>query len=364
MAGTISTDRLAALRPARLPRTEDELAAWSVYADALSEQGDRLGDQIQRDLAIDADPPPGTLEDFHATARYPRDGEALRLIWRLAHLREVHVDARANHGALARLAELIASPRGRVLEALAVPAIAATPADRDHWARLYAALPPSCTRVELGPLRAGPGAFAEHVARCPPHVRTLRLPFEPVSPEAAAAIDDRFDVVELARLSPDSAPTVLGALARARHVRVVVDEIAELALDHPRIALGDAGWIQPAQRAAGTFPRVDPALAQRAQGLLPIRVALRDDQPVTYYDVRIEAGRARLEASATPAGKLVRRGATCYVRGGTATVDGVPVRAGTLAPLRDGARVQVPGADELVVVARDLDARARAALAG
>lgn len=163
-----------------LPRTPDDLAAWSVYADALLSSADardrQHGELIARDLALGPRPTRGQCEQLGALA-----GPLCRdrtVGWCLGFVRELLVDRKRTAQALA----LVRSPIGRFVETIEIDARAI---DDLGWRALFDALPATCDEA----IFTEPEARDRAYALLPPHVDAT----DGTTPDGARGIQWRAD---------------------------------------------------------------------------------------------------------------------------------------------------------------------------
>ncbi|HEY0255066.1 MAG TPA: hypothetical protein VGC41_26245 [Kofleriaceae bacterium] len=285
--------------PARLPRTEAELADWSVYADQLLLEGDRLGEMLASELALPARPTSDQIEAFKRTMR-PRcwsPRSTMQAGWAFGHLRELFVwigrasaPRQIDEGTLGNLRDMLRSPIASRLERIEV--VTWWTLGMTALRRTLAALPASCTCVASripAPLpHAGP--LARIADFLPPHVTELVLEGTHGF-DFASQIDDRLAVVELPSIEPVRAQlgAILGRTSRVR-LRVRVLALSDL---RDRIELCDgAGLVETKTRRAHALPPPAMHLQQEVFGTIPVRSQLARTTP-EHYDVRIDQGQLR-----------------------------------------------------------------------
>lgn len=354
--------------PARFPRDDAELADWSVYADELMREGDRLGELIAHDLATPAHPSEDQLKRFAAnTQRCWRARKTLDAGWALGHVRElvawgqprrmVRVMATdpIDDGTLARLHDILRTPALSRLETITV-ATAWEPKP-PLLRRALAALPASCTAARItGNSLDRPSTMLDllpaHVTRLAVDVRRLN--------DVSQLVDDRFEEVELVRIEDRDGPAIERALAATSHVRIAVAQYAQPI--HERVVLrGGAGLIQINPRRAVTLGEPSLCALQRHYGIVPIRAQLARALPAPYW---VSAHQGLIVAGPDFGSTLMRRGDAWTLRG-EGGLDPFPVALrgsllapGQIVPIHDGDVVSLDGV-EAVFCTHDLAARLR-----
>ncbi len=361
----------SAHQPARLPATEAELAAWSVYADHLMTLGDPRGEAMALELALPAEVPRPALARWHALAkpRYGRGG-ATPIGWCLGHARTLAIPGAApilghRHvgptlGALAHAADVLARPQGRLVEELAIEY---EPGEHGAaWRRLFAALPRTCTRVVLGmPASAHTAELAELVALLPAHVRALALArrLGPRGSNTLVPVTARFDLVDLSRAFLDARQleALLTRLEVTPGVRVRVANLGAALLGAPRCTLGapgDAAIIDVAARQAIALPRWTLLALQHRYGHVPVRTQLAGGLGEGYTLLRTALGFVVEHGSA-----LLRWGPRWTLAGRHgARLGGRALGEDEIAEVPDGAWLTVMDSALLLFTA-DADARSR-----
>lgn len=286
-----STPRHDDLQPPRLPRTEADLAAWSVYADHLIEHGDPLGAAINHELALAPELTPDEVRAYQRAIRPLLRPERwhTRYRWRLGHVVELmacwrHGGLDRSRGPDAQIVEhqrrFLTSPRGRLVEhlTLALDACAPPRFDTPPWSRVLTTLAPETT-LELDGTAfglAGWDRVVDGLATLPAWRGVLVLSGMLRPRDVIAAIDDRFTRVEV-RPSSLVVPVaeVLAALAGTTRVRIALERFDAWA-EHPRLELAgddDAGLV--ARDLAVRLPRRPPSDRWR-HDLVPVRTQFAD----------------------------------------------------------------------------------------
>jgi len=257
--------RCVALEPKSLPRSIDELAQWRVFADALLERGDRLGELIAVDLALGRAPSSEDLRRFWSlTRRRCRPFRFFDVAWCLGFARSIHVKVLHPPGLVLRrrnwdvpsaeqlrdLRQFLSTPRASFVEELRVPADLQT-IQSPEMQQVFANLPLSCTTLRLdayGMCTASDGEAA--VASLPRGIRRLRLRGRYGTVIDGFVRDPRLEV-DLRRWQWADSPyrtaaTIVSYVADARVIR------------DARIGLaGDAALLQRSTRALTVVERVD-----------------------------------------------------------------------------------------------------------
>jgi hypothetical protein len=344
-----------AVRPARLPAIEAELADWSVYADQLQQEGDPLGEMIAFDLALPARPTEEAIADYQQRfkKRCWTHRQTVEVVWALGYARSLgfrrdrtSMSSTIDDGTLANARDFLRSEAGGVLEEL----VLIFSGSSRPMERMLAALPATCTHVLAFDRWRNEHQLVEMITALPRHVTHVSLSSVPrLSPEAARIlVDDRFEQVTIRRA--DRAPLET-ALDSTERVRVKLAAVAGR-LEHPRCVWAggaDAGLVDiAARRASVVHNNTDTFATQRRFGLIPIRaqlersLAVPDDILMGQFDVRI-----------------VRRGPQFTMWSERALhVDGVRVEPRTVAAVQDGARIKGEGIDAIFLT-HDLDQRYR-----
>jgi uncharacterized protein (TIGR02996 family) len=332
------------VEPPPFPRSEADLEAWAVYADWLQLRGDprdqRRGELIVRELALPVAP---SLEEVTAFQRASRrvcgDRRASPIAWCLGHARALRIRTRqvkmgratgADHGTLASVRDLLASPVGRSLETLELPITPREP--MAIWRRLMAVLPPSCVRVGLE-LHGPPSA--EWNDAIPTTVRELRL-LAGQSQWLLPFVGDRFDVVEIHDPPRHLVPDLLD---HTTTMRLRVRRAIGLS---PRVELGapdDAVLAAPMLREAVSLARWNPFDLQWRYGRIPARAQLAAQLPEGHG---ISVHRSRLVSGA--GSTLVRRGESWTFRFETRGPD-MSMIPRAIFPIRDGDRLTLDGVE-------------------
>jgi hypothetical protein len=267
-----------AVRPARLPTTEAELADWSVYADQLQQEGDPLGELIALDLALPARPSTEALADFQQRLkkRCWTHRQTVEVTWTLGYARSLgfrrdptKMSPTIDDGTLANARDFLRSEAAGLLEEL----VLIFSGSSRPMERMLAALPATCTHVKVFDRWRNEHQLVEMITALPRQVTYLSLSSVPtLSPEAARTlIDDRFEQVTIRRADPVPLETALHSTERVRvELGVVTGR-----LEHPRCVWAggaDAGLVDIAARRASVVP--NPFATQRRFGLIPIRTQL------------------------------------------------------------------------------------------
>lgn len=285
-------------QPARLPASEAELDAWSVYGDALLGAGDPKGEWIARDLALPAlvdDAGRAMLREY-ARATQQR---GLSITWSLGHIKELALARRSSRGfGQRRIAppavetmrfaiEQLRRPAGRLVECISLSYAREV---EEEWAALMAALPPTCTRMVIA-VGSNP---AELVATLPPQVRKIAV--DVMAPWQWHFIADRFDVIDATGLARASSAI---SLRETRSVVVRVATFADRPPASPRIVLGGDGEgaiVHVERRIAHAIPRWRLFELQETFGPLGARELIARSY-LEAYDVRIAGADVRIEPS-------------------------------------------------------------------
>lgn len=358
-----------------LPRTIDDLAEWSVFADHLLTIGDPRGEALALELAMSATPTAEELTAFHAQCpRLPAPDAKLQLGYQLGHVvalalapapapKMAHVSASQTpeQGALAHAHDLLSTPAFARLAELQLPFSSLT----RELARLLRRLPKTCTHLVLRLGQTVDDLAAALVAEIPPQVDTVTLLY--CSPAAAQHFfTGRFAMVELERVSArfDVATALDGAPTTQARVSYASNRL------HPRVRLGDdsAGFVEPAGSPAydalargdraqpGALAHVVPRRTLRELqarfGVIPIRSQLARTLPDHQFVVFDDHAPARVELILANA-RWTARSTEPF------SVDQVVIEPKTVAELSDGARVTI-GRTTRELVLRDLEARYRA----
>lgn len=358
-----------AYQPARLPASEDDLAAWTVYADYLMTLGEGRGEAMALELALPAAVPRADLVRWQAIAAPDmRLGGPLTVGWSLGHARELALP-RGPHGEpvaaemLARAREFVTSPVGRLVEHVSFDHVPGEHAA--HWRAFCGALPPTCTRVSIGlPDAAWPGELEDLIALLPPHVTelgVLRL-LGRDGELTLRTISDRFTRVDLSRALLDryQLGAVRIAIADTTQVRVAVANLDFVLVDVPRCTLGmtgDAALVTVATRTAIALPRCTLVEQQARHGLIPLRTQwgrlLSEEYSLVHTPGRLQA---------RPGEGFIRRAGGRWTLTGLVDlirIAGKPLAAGETAELVDGAWVSI-GDLETLFFSADVDAQTRA----
>ena len=354
--------------PATFPRDDAELADWSVYADELMLEGDRLGELIAHDLATPANPSDEQLKRFAAnTQRCWRARKTLDAGWALGHVRELAAWGQPrkmmrrmgtdpiDDGTLARLHDILCTPALARLEKITV-ATAWEPKP-PLLRRALAALPASCTSARIaGNSLDRPSTMLDllpaHVTRLAVDVRRLN--------DVAQLVDDRFEEIELPRIEDRDAPAIARALAATSRVRIAVALV--VLRDGERVVLrAGAGFIQTNPRRVVTLGEPSLCAVQRHYGVVPIRAQLARALPAPYW---VSAHDGLIVAGPDFGSTLMRRGDAWTLRG-EGGLDPFPIALrgsllapGQIAPIHDGDVVSIDGV-EAVFCTHDLAARLR-----
>lgn len=335
-------------RPARLPRGEGDLDEWSVYADALLVRGEPLGEVLAYELALPAAITREQVATFHALVQphvWPRN--TLRIGWCLGHARELEIVrrgsrfSRVDEGTLANLRDLLLLPQFSCLETLSTQYFAGQAAKQ--WRRVFAVLPPTCTRLVLEVHTRSLGEVEELVAWLPPTVRELALGRARTTLTAAALalVAGRFDRIDLPDLDPVHLPELCGPLDDAAVARVRLDRYSH---DDARpFLLGgerDVAFVYPEPGRARILRRLSLVERQGRAGVIPVRAQLARSLAEPYLASARWDGRSEHFP-------VVARGERWTHQ---------PQDGGPISELVDGERSPTG----FVFVARDLDARIRA----
>ncbi|MEP6864976.1 MAG: hypothetical protein ABJE66_30430 [Deltaproteobacteria bacterium] len=351
--------------PARFPLSEADLADWSVYADELMREGDRVGELIAHDLATPAQPSDDELKRFAAiTQSCWRARTTLDAGWALGHVRELvvwGVSRRLMHriatdpiddGTLARLHDVLRTPTLARLETITIATAWET--KPPLLRRALSALPPSCGSARvMGRLLERPHTMLDllpaHITRLAVHVRTLH--------DTPRLVDDRFAEIEIPRIEERDLPAIERALGTSSRVRIVVSQY-DRHIDE-RIALrAGPGFLQTKPRRAVALG--DPTLCalQRHFGIVPIRAQLAKALPEQFW---VSAHQGFIVAGPDLGSTLMRRGDVWTVRGEELESYPIALRGsvlapGQVAPVHDGDVIKVDGI-EAIFCTHDLAVR-------
>ena len=343
-----------AVRPARLPTTEAELADWSVYADQLQQEGEPLGEMIAFDLSQPAHPTPEAIAEYQAqfAKRCWTHRQTVEVVWTLGYARSFgfrrdpkKMSPTIDEGTLANARDFLRSEAAGLLEEL----VLIFSGSSRPMERMLAALPATCTHVRVFDRWRNEHHLVEMITALPRQVTHVALTTIPaLSPESARIlVDDRFEQVTIQRA--DHAPLET-ALHSTERVRVELGVVSGR-LEHPRCVwagAANAGLVDIAARRANAMHRMSTFTTQRRYGLVPIRAQLErfvaepNDFLLGQVDVRI-----------------VHRGRQFTVSSGRALdVDGVRVEPHAVVAITDGARIRGEGIDAIFLT-HDLDRRYR-----
>ena len=349
-----------------LPRTVEDLAEWSVFADHLLTLGDPRGEALALELALSVTPTAEELSAFHATCpRVPRSDAQLQFGYRLGHVVVLAIASAhqpfthtPEQGALGHATGLLSKPAFARLQQLDLPISAMTA----ELSRMLRRLPATCRRVALHLGNTTIPAVDTLIEVLPLHVQTVRL--SRCTPEIAARFfTGRFAMVELERVSEtfeldaalDAAPAVMarvlnayeGLHSRARLGRLDSAGFLEPA-DSPVFAQDRALVFDPIARV---IPRRTLLELQARFGVIPIRSQLAyalPDHQFTLFGDHAAASVELVHAS----GRWTGRSAEPF------TVDDVVIEPKTVVGLEDGARVTI-GSKTMELITHDLEARFR-----
>lgn len=216
------------------PRTLSGLDSWRVFADQLSEQGDRLGPYLAYELSLGAEPTKAQLLTFHKNAlRVCRVPRLFSATWLLGQVRRLTVASNTSQpaavidgGDLPTLRDLFSTPGLQNLEEVVVAARGDSIGRR--WHEAMARLPKSCLRFELHANRFSTEDAARVLDGIPEQVQVLRvLPRYGTDP--AALVNDRFEWVDLRALviTPALGRSLAEALAATSRVRLRLGTLSQ-----------------------------------------------------------------------------------------------------------------------------------------
>lgn len=315
--------------PATFPADEADLAEWAVYADDLLTRGDPRGELLAHELALPAAPEREAVAAFQALAsRFCRQGGHAPIGWCLGHARTLTIvgwqprfkgPAAVDAGTLANVHQLLLRPIGARLEQLGC---VYTPREEPKaWRRVFSALPATCRRVSVTPI----GEWSESdvdelVAWLPATVDELAIMLPRVATRAHVArfVTDRFAVIELEQVRPDSVlePQVAAAFAATRTLRLRVDQLdlaRRIASDRCRVgSLSAAGLVT--SRGIGILEPWSLLELQGRYGLVPVRAQrarLLPEDHALWIDVHGHVGCGSLHGAPPD---LVRRGTRWTIR--------------------------------------------------
>ncbi|MBL8950348.1 MAG: hypothetical protein JNK82_06205 [Myxococcaceae bacterium] len=274
------------VRPAHLPRTEDDLAVWRVYADALLERGDRLGELLAFELALPPEPDELAIQRLWALARKRcKVSGALSAGWSLGHARVLRVDAQVRekvrpgdlgtrHEPLADLAAFFKRPTAAYVERVDVRLEAP---DARTFAAAMKGAPPTCREVGIEPRGEWSAeAVADLVSLMPAGVTHLSMPGG-LDPGFAT---DRFEVLDVSGAWLTQEEQVGRVLSRTRTLQLVLGGVysAPRASKLERVQLGrpgDAGLFEPETGALTVIARAPLYEVQRGRNIVGVRSQLR-----------------------------------------------------------------------------------------
>ena len=232
-----------------LPTSLRELGAWQVFADQLTEKGNRLGPYLAYELALGSKPTKEQLAVFHKMAqRICKVPKQFSATWMLGQVRVLTVTRDATRtlslidgDALLTLRDLLPTPPLRHLERLVLGA--SRYSMRRRWEAAMKYLPPSCRTMELHTWFHESADSPALLAAIPKQIEVLRFAtLNEMDP--AELLNDRFEWLDLRSilLTPDWAGSLAGALRTTSRVKLrvgCVTELRHLLRLGDRVVLGD-----------------------------------------------------------------------------------------------------------------------------
>jgi hypothetical protein len=271
-----------------LPVSREDLDAWQVYADQLTERGDRLGPYLAYELSLGAEPSEEQLTVFHKKAlricRVPRQFAAT---WVLGQVRGLTITRDRSKPVpwvsgddLLTLRELLCTPQVRQLERLIVAA--GGHSIRRRWESAMRQLPLLCRCFELHARSMDFDDAQAWLEGIPSQVEVLRLvPHYETSP--ASLVSDRLAWLDLrsVTLTPELSRSLESALRDTSRVKLRIGTVSRssaLARLGPRAVLGapdDVALIEEAEDGAITLlERMSLEELQARYGIVTARAQL------------------------------------------------------------------------------------------
>lgn len=286
----------AELKSPPLPTTLQELGAWQVFADQLTEAGNRLGPYLAYDLSLGQEPTREQLTVFHKMStricKVPRQFYAA---WMLGQVRALLFTRDASSGvdlldgdALLTLRDLLPTPPLRHLERLVLAA--GEYSMRRRWKAAMPYLPPSCRTLELHSWVQLTDNLPGMFEAIPAQIDVLRVvPRRELDP--SVFVNDRFAWVDLraVTLTPPLARSLAYALRMNSRVKVRVgtmEQRSALGRLGDRVVLGspdDAALVEESpDGAVSLLERFSPEQLQLRHGIVTARSQLVRDLPEVH----------------------------------------------------------------------------------
>lgn len=286
----------AELSPPPLPTTVHELAAWQVFADQLTEQGNRLGPYLAYELSLGKKPTKEQLAAFHKlalrTCKVPRQFHAA---WMLGQVRVLTVTRDPSRtlqtidgDTLLTLRDLFPTPQLRQLERLVLAA--GQFSIRRRWKVAMRSLPKTCRTLQLHAWVQNTGDVPAMIEGIPEQLEVLRVvPHLELDP--TMFVSDRFAWVDLraVTVTPQLARMLGYALRTQLRVKVrvgTVEQRSSLARLGERVVLGapdDAALIEDAAGGASSLlERWTLEQLQQRYGIVSARAQVLRELPETY----------------------------------------------------------------------------------
>ncbi|HEY0254731.1 MAG TPA: hypothetical protein VGC41_24565 [Kofleriaceae bacterium] len=335
-----------------LPRSEADLAEWSVYTDELLRAGDPLGELLAFDLSLSSTPTRAEVDELARRARDRcwRRGKTLEAGWTLGHIRVLKVSPSRRHmhapepfdpGALGNLVALFRKPEAAHLEELHLGGPLQPSRELEA---VFGALPETCTKLSVYTSRhVGIESWRGLI---PSQITTLAVPFL-----HAATIDRR--VIEVAAVDNWSRDAILEALDRNPEARLHVDMHD---VEHDRILPRSGPRLVQGSRTI-SLSSLSLIQDQWKHGVIGVRAQLARTPPQTW-NLYVH-GRDHLQVARGGSGaSLVRRGETWTLRRDVRnemTVAGHPLGPHEIVELQDGDVLTVD--DAIATFSRGPDAR-------
>lgn len=343
------------VRPHRLPSSEDDVAEWAVYADALLAAGARGAELLAHELALPVAPSHDQLAAFHAAARKVyRQRATASFGWSVGHIRELELRPErwtrsstmsTPKAVIENATRLIEQPKGALVESVGL--VVTEHIDDRALRQLFAALPDTCRRVTIE--LCSDFRVERVVELLPDRVRELSIiiGYGGYECDLRPSITDRFDGVTVdGRITRDQLDTLVAHLATTRRVLL---RLRELTAELPErcVLIGSPGpaLVNHATGHRVALPRWTLIDLERRFGPIPIRAQLARTLPEGY---QLTDREARLVA--TPPNyqlSLVRRSGKWTLCGGD---PGVYLRG---QPVASGEIVEVTPGDSIALIEDD-----------
>ena len=280
-----------------LPTTLQELGAWQVFADQLTEKGNRLGPYLAYELSLGSKPAKEQLTAFHKMAlRICKVPKQLSAAWMLGQARVLTVTRDASRtvplidgDALLTLRDLLPTPPLRHLERLVVGA--SRYSMRRRWEAAMKYLPPSCRTLELHTWFHVSDDTPALIGAIPKQIEVLRFAtLNEMDP--AEMVNDRFEWIDLRSvlLTPDWAGSLAGALRATSRVKLRLGSLTEQRHLHrfgDRVVLGDADDAalveeEGTRRAVCLLERMRPETLQLRYGVVSAQAQVLRELPEPF----------------------------------------------------------------------------------